>query len=109
MKQVNLLFPKFRKLQQCLSPTAAISILILAATFCTILPSHSSANYRELPDSPRGVKAASVNSKQGCCTQDFDKPHRLATSYYSVKAGLTATLMLNNKGPEPVEVRPDAF
>jgi len=109
MKQLNLLFPKFRKLQQCLSPTAAISILILAATFCTILPSHSSANYRELPDSPRGVKAASVNSKQGCCTQDFDKPHRLASSYYSLKDGLTATLMLNNKGPAPVEVKPTLF
>lgn len=40
---------------------------------------------------------------------DLDKPHLLAGSYYSVRGGLTATLMLNNKGPRPLEVRPTLF
>jgi len=41
--------------------------------------------------------------------KDADKPHLLASSYYSVQGDLTATLMLNNKGPKPLEVRPTLF
>ena len=44
-----------------------------------------------------------------CCGQDIDQPHFLAASYYKVGNKLTATLMLNNKGPQPVEVRPTLF
>jgi hypothetical protein len=33
----------------------------------------------------------------------------LAASYYKVGNNLTATLMLNNKGPQPVEVKPTLF
>lgn len=44
-----------------------------------------------------------------CCGQDIDQPHFLAASYYKVGNNLTATLMLNNKGPQPVEVRPTLF
>jgi hypothetical protein len=38
-----------------------------------------------------------------------DKPHFLAGSYYSMKGGLSATLLLNNKGPRPLEVRPTLY
>jgi hypothetical protein len=44
-----------------------------------------------------------------CCGQSPDKPHFLAASYYNVGNNLTATLMLNNKGPVPVEVKPTLF
>ncbi len=46
----------------------------------------------------------------GCCgDEDDNKPHRLAGSYYSVKDGLSAKLLLNNKGPNPIEVKPTLF
>src|SRR5690349_17172939 len=44
-----------------------------------------------------------------CCGQDVDQPHFLAASYYKVTNNLTSALMLNNKGPQPVEVRPTLF
>lgn len=43
------------------------------------------------------------------CGGEEDKPHTLAASYYSVKNGLNATLMLNNKGPKPLEVKPTLY
>jgi hypothetical protein len=43
------------------------------------------------------------------CGGPEDKPHTLAASYYSVRDGLTATLLLNNKGPKPLEVKPTLF
>lgn len=49
---------------------------------------------------------------QSCCGQspeDLDKPHQLAASYYSVRDNLNARLMLNNKGPNPVEVKPTLY
>jgi hypothetical protein len=39
----------------------------------------------------------------------MDQPHFLAASFYKVTNNLTATLMLNNKGPQPIEVRPTLF
>lgn len=38
--------------------------------------------------------------------QDANKPHWLVASYYTTKNGLSATLLLNNKGILPLEVRP---
>lgn len=59
-------------------------------------------------------KAGSTTTprRQGCCgvqDTDADKPHLLAASYYSLNHGFTATLMLNNKGPKPIEVKPTLF
>lgn len=54
-----------------------------------------------------GVRA----SQAGCasCQEDANKPHLLATSYYSVRDNLKAILMLNNKGPCQLEVKPTLF
>lgn len=41
--------------------------------------------------------------------QDANKPHWLVGSYYSTQKGLTATLLLNNKGNQPLEVRPTIY
>ena len=38
-----------------------------------------------------------------------NKPHWLVGSYYSTQNGLTATLLLNNKGNQPLEVRPTLY
>ena len=51
----------------------------------------------------------SKTSQTLCCRQDMDQPHFLAASYYRVGNNLTATLMLNNKGPQAIEVRPTLF
>jgi hypothetical protein len=80
MNAVNLLFHKFRKLQQCLLLRTGIFILIFAAIVCSILASYSLANHAERLYKPSRDKTAST-SKQGCCAQDFDKPHRIAASY----------------------------
>src|SRR5437870_2115539 len=40
-----------------------------------------------------------VESPTPCCN---DKPHLLIGTYYSVKDGLSAKLLLNNKGPNPL-------
>jgi hypothetical protein len=59
----------------------------------------------EIADNAQPSKA----SAKQCCGQDIDQPHFLAASYYKVGGNLTATLMLNNKGPQPVEVSPTLF
>lgn len=49
--------------------------------------------------------------QQPCCgvVESDNKPHLLAGSYYSVKNGFGAKLLLNNKGPHPIEVKPTLF
>ena len=53
----------------------------------------------------------SQTSDTGCCgdKEGDQKPHLLAGSYYTVKDGLSAKLLLNNKGPSPLEVKPTIF
>lgn len=51
----------------------------------------------------------SENPQSGNDDPQANKPHLLAGSYYSIKDGLSATLMLNNKGPKPLEVKPTIF
>lgn len=38
-----------------------------------------------------------------------DKPHTMAASIYRIAQNLKTTLMLNNKGPRPLEVRPTLY
>jgi hypothetical protein len=47
----------------------------------------------------------------GCVdgTEDQDKPHLLAAAYYGLRDGMSAKLMLNNKGPQPLEVQPALY
>jgi hypothetical protein len=72
----------------------AVTLVLLSSTF----PYSSKTKNSETSPPPKS-----------CCGQDADKTHLLAASYYSVRNNLTATLMLNNKGPEPVEVKPTLF
>jgi hypothetical protein len=105
----NRLSGSFGKLSKS-STKAAILVILILGFVCSALAAYSSANYTERLRSISPAKASVPTlAKQGCCTKDFDKPHLLAASYYSVKDNLIATLMLNNKGPEPVEVKPTLF
>lgn len=53
----------------------------------------------------------SKNRAGGCCSDDESKnePHLLAGSFYSVKDNFSAKLLLNNKGPHPIDVQPTLF
>lgn len=48
-------------------------------------------------------------STQSCCLNDDQKPHLLVGTYYSLKDQLSAKLLLNNKGPNPLEAQPTLF
>lgn len=68
----------------------------------------SAQNSNTLTTANDGAASPSARSG-GEANADDDKPHLLAASYYSVRGNLTATLMLNNKGLRPLEVRPTLF
>jgi hypothetical protein len=57
------------------------------------------------------VVRRSQEAKQNCCGDDEgdNKPHTLAGSYYTLKNNFSAKLLLNNKGPSPLEIRPTIF
>jgi hypothetical protein len=50
--------------------------------------------------------AEPIESPTPCCS---DKPHQLMGTYYSINNGLTAKLLLNNKGPSPLVAQPTLF
>jgi hypothetical protein len=54
---------------------------------------------------------AAKNASVECCGGDegHNKPHLLAGTYYTLKDNFTAKLLLNNKGPRPIEVRATLF
>ena len=80
----------------------------------------SSLLYVDFPSPPNAeaskstVAAAarlSKNTTGGCCGEDEGntKPHLLAGAYYTINNNFSAKLLLNNKGPLPIEVRPKLF
>jgi hypothetical protein len=82
-------------------------LLLIAASSISVF--FSSTHAQEQPTETNSVQPVPT-PKKGCCGDtDKDKPHYLAASYYNVGNNLTATLMLNNKGPAPVEVKPTLF
>jgi hypothetical protein len=90
------------------SRRAAIAVAVAClSTVIAILCSSTFSSFGK----PRNLSPviAQAIATPTCCGQDFDKPHLLAASYYSVVKDLVATLMLNNKGPEPIEVKPTLF
>ena len=57
------------------------------------------------------VVRRSQEPRQNCCGGDEgdNRPHTLAASYYTLRNDSSAKLLLNNKGPSPVEVRATIF
>lgn len=68
----------------------------------------------EAETSERIVAAAAnrlKNTTASCCGEEDgnNAPHLLAGAYYTINNNFSAKLLLNNKGPLPIEVRPTLF
>jgi P pilus assembly chaperone PapD len=95
----------FKTISEFYIPILLIVLVIAAASILVFL---TRAQARERA-SATNISQPSPTPETLCCGQEQDAPHFLAASYYNVGHNLTATLMLNNKGPEPVEVKPTLF
>lgn len=93
-----------RTLHACLLAAALTTVTLL---YCASL---SSAGAREQGATP-GPAAAAPSQEPACCggQEGDDRPHLLAAAYYSFRDGFASELLLNNKGPRPLEVRPTLF
>lgn len=60
-------------------------------------------------DSVEKPRAKSVTAHQHGDAAEADKPHTLAASFYRIGQNLKTSLMLNNKGPQPLEVSPTLY
>jgi hypothetical protein len=93
-------------------PTALFATAVLFALLLSLISASSyPANSRIRPLAPNTPDAPQDPPPPRCCGSDEDehKPHLLAASYYSLKNGLSSKLLLNNKGPRPLEVKPTLF
>lgn len=92
-------------------PTILSTVVILSAVALSLYraPLQFAAAGANTPSAD--APAALQGVPQSCCggSGGYDTPHLLAGSYYSVKNGLSAKLLLNNKGPRPIEVKPTLF
>ena len=88
------------RIKKLVALLAAITIFAAASVL-----TFSSLGHAKEVQSPM----AQATPSPTCCGQNPDKPHLLAASYYSVANGLAATLMLNNKGPQSIEVKPTLY
>jgi hypothetical protein len=52
-----------------------------------------------------GINSAKKNPK-GCCSDQSAVPRRMIGTYYTTEDGFQSTLILNNKGPNPIAVTP---
>ncbi len=86
--------------------------LLITSFWLVGLQSSSEADGGNLRVTEDKNHTASLTQAGGCCGDNEDadaKPHLLAASYYSVRDELTATLMLNNKGPKLIDVQLSLF
>lgn len=92
-----------------LSRTTRTRVLFSAASLCVLSffwLFHFDGSHVSIAGNGEGGNAA------GQAFQDdpeASKPHWLVGSFYSTQNGLTATLLLNNKGSQPLEVRPTLY
>ncbi len=85
-----------------------LAVIVAAALIGQIVPRAISARKINTADSTTKVPAP-TQSPSPCCGSDDDKPHLLVGSYYSLKDQLTAKLLLNNKGPQPLAAYPTLY
>jgi hypothetical protein len=88
----------------------ALAMLVLAILLHSSVPRRARAG---AGTSQRTVVANTTAQVRpiGCCGGDAadEKPHLLAGSYYTLRNNYSAKLLLNNKGPRPIEVQPTLF
>ena len=87
-----------------------ICTFVLSTLLYTDLPRSAGAKEERAETKSAGSRLKQ-NTSTGCCgADDADKkPHVLAGSYYTLKDNFSAKLLLNNKGPTPIEVSPTLF
>lgn len=96
MTSSTKLFPFSTRSRSLVSLFAAISVVILIVVFSS-----------ETPRATSSVTNAQTNS--GCCGDEANKLHHLAGSYYTLNEGFNTKLLLNNKGPDPIEIQSTLF
>ncbi|MGH9957246.1 MAG: hypothetical protein ACREBC_08965, partial [Pyrinomonadaceae bacterium] len=96
MTSSTKLFPFSTRSRSLVSLFAAISVVILIVVFSS-----------ETPRATSSVTNAQTNS--GCCSDVANKLHHLAGSYYTLNDGFNTKLLLNNKGPDPIEIQSTLF
>ena len=86
-------------------------ILLLSSVLYADFPSPANAEAETSKSRVDAAARLSKNTTGGCCGEDEGntKPHLLAGSYYTINNNFSAKLLLNNKGPLPIEVRPALF
>jgi hypothetical protein len=94
-------YPFPRRFQTLVSLFAAISVVMLIIVFSSEIP--RAAN----PGNSQSIKSAKTDSS--CCSDEANKLHHLAGSYYTLNDGFKTKLLLNNKGPDPIEIQPTLF
>ena len=107
-----MLHPAFSATRRLTSAGPIPALLFVAVTASLIAFSSPLSAQAQSPAAISGAARARLRpGAVKCCGEDAEaeKPHRLAASYYSVKDNLSATLMLNNKGPRQLVVQPTLF
>lgn len=83
-----------------------LTLLIAAFLLCSALSPAGASD-----QGPAAAGQTETGQENSCCVggEGDDRPHLLAASYYSFRGGFASRLLLNNKGPRPLEVRPALF
>ena len=101
----------FRSRQQTVIGFLVIVTLVLAVVSGIPASPPVKARTEVIKSGSRIVVRRTQEAKQNCCggEEGDNKPHTLAGSYYTLKNDFSAKLLLNNKGPSPIEISPTIF
>lgn len=82
------------------------SLLFTLLLTIILHPTTPSAANAEVGRLRSPVAARRAQDTGSCCGEANRKPHLLAGAYYTTNNNFSAKLLLNNKGPLPIEVQP---
>lgn len=103
-------FAKFRN--KTLSPATLVFLVTLSVSSVFLLSkARTSTSSGTANSHVTRAEGRNTQNRISCCggEEGEQKPHLLAGSYYKVTDGFSAKLLLNNKGPVPIEVQPTLF
>lgn len=82
------------------------TLLLLAVVLISALLTTSYRAASGLFKVAAAPKSSATPKPQGCCASLQPETRRMIGTYYNVENGMTSTLTLNNKGPQPIAVTP---
>lgn len=96
--------------QKLVFPFSLLFTLLLLSILYADSPRPANAE-AETSKSALAAARLSKNTTGGCCGEDegSNRPHLLAGAYYTINNNFSAKLLLNNKGPLPIEVHRTLF